>query len=325
MLLLIPLDASGAQAVERQGMWGARSSNGLTFGGTWTAVPDPTSVYATTLQGIPETAPGFAAFRNAASAHDIVDAHPSIADNLGSFAEVGTHDVGFVARDASGNVTAKATQLIVLPMPPLGTPPLPVTPSTKPPADVPKLQVFPGNGSARLVWGAVPGAAIYLVYRSDSTSRLLATTGHGQLVYSGTATTYTDRGLTNGVEYRYVVVTRDAAGNESAGVAAAALPRLNLLRSPKDGARLKKPPKLAWARNAEANYYNVQLFRGEVKILSSWPLGASLKLKHTWKFQGKRYTLTKGVYRWYVWPGFGARAAIDYGALLGSNSFQITR
>ena len=43
LLLLIPLDISGAQAVERQGTWGARSSNGLTFGGTWTAVPDLTS------------------------------------------------------------------------------------------------------------------------------------------------------------------------------------------------------------------------------------------------------------------------------------------
>jgi hypothetical protein len=103
------------------------------------------------------------------------------------------------------------------------------------------------------------------------------------------------------------------------------VPRLNLLRAPKDGAKLKKPPKLTWARNAEANYYNVQLFRGQVKILSTWPVGAALKLKRTWKYQGRRYTLTKGVYRWYVWPGFGARSAVDYGELLGSNSFQMTR
>jgi hypothetical protein len=289
------------------------------------AVPAPATVYATTPDGIPETAAAFIAFRRAASADDIVDPHPTIGDNLGSFAEVGTHDVGFVARDASGNATAKATRLIVLPMPAAGTPPLPLPPPAKLPADVPNLQIFPGDGFVRLVWGAVPGAARYLVYRSENGARRLAAVGHGDLIYSGTATTYTDRGLTNGVEYRYVVVSEDAAGNQSAGVGSAAVPRLNLLRTPKDGAKVKQPPKLTWARNAEANYYNVQLYRGQVKILSTWPVGASLKLKRTWKYQGRRYTLAKGVYRWYVWPGFGARSAVDYGELLGSNSFQMTR
>jgi len=289
------------------------------------AVPGPTTVYATTPAGIPETAPAFIAFRNAANADDIVDSHPTIGDNLGSFADVGTHGVGFFARDASGNVTAKATQLTVLPMPPAGTPPLPLPPPAKLPADVPSLQVFPGDGFVRLVWGAAPGAARYLVYRSVSGTRRFTADGHGDLVYSGTATTYTDRGLTNGVEYRYVVVSQDAAGNQSAGVGSPAVPRLNLLHAPKDGAKVKRPPKLTWARNAEANYYNVQLFRGQAKILSTWPVGASLKLKGTWKYQGRHYTLTNGVYRWYVWPGFGARSAVDYGELLGSNSFQMTR
>jgi hypothetical protein len=289
------------------------------------AVPGPTSVYATTPTGIPETAQGLIGFRAAVIADDIVDPHPFITDNLGSFVEVGIHDVIFGAHDASGNVRYKQTQLTVLPEQPAGTAPLPVPPPAKLPADVPSLQLFPGDGFVRLVWGAVPGAARYLVYRSVSGTRQLAADGHGDLVYSGTATTYTDRGLTNGVEYRYVVVSQDAAGNQSAGVGSPAVPRLNLLRTPKDGAKVKKPPKLTWARNAEANYYNVQLFRGQAKILSSWPVRASLKLKRTWKYQGRRYTLTKGVYRWYVWPGFGARSAVDYGELLGSNSFQMTR
>lgn len=292
------------------------------------AVPGPTTVYATTPTGIPETEAAFIAFRTAATADDIVDPHPTISDNLGSFAEVGPHDVGFVARDASGNVTTKATKLTVLPMPVAGTPVLPPPPPPAPvklPPDVAKLQGFPGDGLVRLVWTAVPGVARYLVYRSENGSRRLAAAGHGDLVYSGTATTYTDRGLQNGVEYRYVVVSEDAAGNQSAGVGISAVPHLNLLRSPKDGARLKQPPKLVWAQNAEAAYYNVQLYRGQVKILSAWPVGASVKLKRTWKYAGQRYTLTKGLYRWYVWPGFGARAKVDYGELMGSNSFQMIR
>ncbi len=122
-----------------------------------------------------------------------------------------------------------------------------------------------------------------------------------------------------------MIVSVAPNGQQSAGVAAVALPKPSLLRSPKDGARLKKPPKLLWAKNSEAAYYNVQLFRGKVKILSTWLVPASLALKRTWKYQGRRYTLTRGVYRWYVWPGFGARSAVDYGDLLGSRSFEITR
>jgi hypothetical protein len=157
------------------------------------------------------------------------------------------------------------------------------------------------------------------------TIRRSTANGDAQTVYEGNATSFTDRGLANGVEYRYVVRSVDATGNASAGVAIAVTPRRNYLRSPKDGARLKKPPKLTWARNPEASYYNVQLYRGEQKILSMWPVGASVKLKLTWKYAGRKYGLSKGAYRWYVWPGFGARSAVDYGELMGSKSFQIIR
>jgi hypothetical protein len=150
-------------------------------------------------------------------------------------------------------------------------------------------------------------------------------TGDPKTVYEGNATSFTDRGLANGIEYRYVVRSADATGNRSAGVAIAVTPRRNYLRAPKDGARLKKPPKLTWARNAEASYYNVQLFRGEQKILSRWPVRASLKLKRTWKYAGRKYRLTKGIYRWYVWPGYGAPSEADYGELLGSRTFEIVR
>ncbi|MFL5950089.1 MAG: hypothetical protein ACJ74M_00630 [Gaiellaceae bacterium] len=149
--------------------------------------------------------------------------------------------------------------------------------------------------------------------------------GDTQTVYEGNATSFTDRGLANGVEYRYVVRSADATGNSSAGVAIAVTPRRNYLRAPKDGARLQKAPKLMWARNVEASYYNVQLFRGEQKILSTWPTRASLKLKRTWKYAGRKYRLTKGVYHWYVWPGYGPRSDVDYGDLMGSKSFQIVR
>lgn len=43
LLLLIPIEVSGAQTVGPQGTWVARNENGLTFVGTWTAAPDSVS------------------------------------------------------------------------------------------------------------------------------------------------------------------------------------------------------------------------------------------------------------------------------------------
>jgi hypothetical protein len=64
---------------------------------------------------------------------------------------------------------------------------------------------------------------------------------------------------------------------------------------------------------------------GRVKVLSVWPTRAQFQLKTSWKFQGRKYTLKPGLYTWYVWPGYGAREAIDYGRLMGSRTFRITK
>jgi hypothetical protein len=153
-----------------------------------------------------------------------------------------------------------------------------------------------------------------------------STPGHAaEVVYSGTADTFIDRGLANGTEYRYVVACVNQEGNESAGVAVMLVPRRNLLRSPKDGARLRKAPKLMWARDAEASYYNVQLLRKGVKILSIWPTKASYKLSKTWRFRGRKYKLKSGTYQWFVWPGYGPRSQVVYGQLLGTRTFRIVR
>jgi hypothetical protein len=34
--------------------------------------------------------------------------------------------------------------------------------------------------------------------------------------------------------------------------------------------------------------------------------------------------LKPGRYRWYVWPGYGSRAAIVYGRLIGMARFTVT-
>ena len=286
-------------------------------------VPAARSVYATTPAGIPNTVSGVVSFLSAASATDIVDGSPVITNNAPSFLPVGNLTITFVARDFSGNATYKSVNLIVLPQPPPGTLPLVIPPKPTIPAQPTNVRITPLDGAVRIQWNA--GGRQVMVTRSSSSNRSLSAIGDERVVYTGNGSSYTDRGLENGVEYRYVVMAVDAAGNHSIGVAGVVVPRRNLLKSPKDGARLRKAPKLIWARDAEAQYYNAQLLLSGKKILSVWPVRPTYALKKNWKYLGRKYTLKPGVYTWYVFPGYGARAAVHYGSLMGSRTFRIVR
>jgi hypothetical protein len=78
-----------------------------------------------------------------------------------------------------------------------------------------------------------------------------------------------------------------------------------------------------WTPIKRAGYYNVQLVRGK-KILSAWPRTNHFQVPRSWVYQGHRYRLHRGVYRWYVWPGFGAFSANRYGSVLGGSSFAFS-
>jgi hypothetical protein len=97
------------------------------------------------------------------------------------------------------------------------------------------------------------------------------------------------------------------------------------LRGPAPGARLRIPPVLRWSPVAKATYYNVQLFRDGKKILTLWPTKPLLQVPSSWRYAGTTFRLTPGVYRWYVWPGFGTRSANRYGKLLGTRTFVVVR
>ena len=75
----------------------------------------------------------------------------------------------------------------------------------------------------------------------------------------------------------------------------------------------------------KATYYNVQLYRNGKKILTAWPTTTSFRIERSWRFDGRVQRLTPGRYRWYVWPGLGARSANRYGKLIGSRSFIVAR
>ena len=184
-------------------------------------------------------------------------------------------------------------------------------------ATPPKLtgvSVTNGNGSATLHWSTSPGTASITVERTPGPNGKAAAT-----VYKGDAHSFTDPKLRNGHRYRYELSATDQAGN-IAKASATAEPRA--LSSPAQGQTVKRPPLLRWSKVAGADYYNVQLFVAGHKVLSLWPVGTTLKLPRSWMYGGKRHSLVKGRYRWYVWPGFGPRSASKYGKLLGASVFN---
>ncbi len=180
--------------------------------------------------------------------------------------------------------------------------------------------------------GKTEGKAIELTWRlSESLDvagvQLTRFPGRGgaksTVLLDGLATSYSDDEVRAGVRYRYVAVTYDYAGNRSAGVGTA----MTLLRpsrfTPPDATRVTGPPLMRWPTVAGASYYNFQLFRRGVKILSIWPAAPRLQLRPAWTYGGKSYRLTAGPYRWFVWAGFGPLRLARYGPLLGQNSFVL--
>ena len=153
------------------------------------------------------------------------------------------------------------------------------------------------------------------------TESVVGETGADRQIYKGLDTTVAAKGLVNRKSYRFLIIAFDKAGNRSKGVVLLATPKAEALTSPKQAQRVAAPPLLRWAPVPGATYYNVQLWRGSTKLLSTWPVTTRLQLTAKWTFSGKAQKLTPGLYTWYVWPGVGPRADAHYGSLLGSRTF----
>jgi hypothetical protein len=222
----------------------------------------------------------------------------------------GAHTLAARAIDSAGNVDPT-------PAPYAWTVLTPRAPDTTPPGRVSRLTTAVGYGLARLSWRLPPDADL------DHVSVFVATTKRGplQTVYTGKGTKFAYKRFRNGAYYRFAVVSYDHAGNHSVQARVAVGPSA-LLRSPRDGAVVRRPPLLSWVAVRGATYYNIQLVYSGRKVLSVWPKRNQLQLRGSWRYHGA-HRLKKGRYTWFAWPGFGARSAARYGQLLGQGSFVV--
>jgi hypothetical protein len=181
------------------------------------------------------------------------------------------------------------------------------------PPDLNGVGAAPADRKVRLSWD-VPGAVSVDVSRRHGSGKA------DHVVSGGKKGHIVDRHLRNGRTYSYDVRAVDPAGNASQRtITVVPGPRLLV---PAPGARVPDAPMLRWTSVRGARYYNVQLFRGKRKVLSVWPAEPRLQLDRRWHFDGRHQRLRAGrKYRWFVWPGRGARAANDYGPLVGTRTF----
>jgi len=195
----------------------------------------------------------------------------------------------------------------------------PPTQDLRPPANVTRIKRNVGYRVLQLRWRRPSDADFDHVAVFLSTKKGVAPR---TLVYSGKKQSYLKRRFQNGLYYRYLVVSYDRADNASGG-RSTVIPPSALLRSPRNGQVVRSAPVLRWTPVRKATFYNVQLYYRGAKVLSAWPQRARQALKRQWSYSGRAYGLGKGVYSWYVWPGFGPRAKGRYGQLLGQGSFRV--
>jgi hypothetical protein len=140
------------------------------------------------------------------------------------------------------------------------------------------------------------------------------------VVYRGKGRSFADKSVQNGRRYRYELRVADTAGNVARRTVAAT-PRPPLYK-PALNAVVRAPLTLGWDAT-DARFYNVQVLRNGLKVLSAWPRTAKLVLHSSWRFEGKTYALEPGRYRWYVWGARGTREKPNYGRPLGTSTFVV--
>jgi hypothetical protein len=240
-----------------------------------------------------------------------------------------THPVGytFTATDASSQVQFCAPVLFSGPgtrvvgtctdnAGNVGTATFSVPYDATPPA-APKVKALAGNGSETIAWQPSDDTVRSQVVRSPGPGSAAST-----MVYNGSGTRFVDSSLTNGTTYDYTVTVYDQAGNDSSA-SAKATPDASIGLGPARGSQLGPKRVLRWPSVAGASYYNVQLFRGNKKVFTTWPKRRVLKVPRHWTFKGRHYSLRPGSYRWYVWPGFGKLNQHKFGKLIGQSSFRV--
>ena len=180
----------------------------------------------------------------------------------------------------------------------------------------PAVRAKRSSGAVTLHWTKPADAVRALVVRAPGRKGRKPA-----VVYAGNGLRLVDRSAQSPTRYWYEVRLFDQAGNVASKTVAVD-PSIGIL-APARGAVLRKAPVVRWVPVARARFYNVQLWRGKTKLLTTWPSEPLLRLRDTWKFSGAQQHLRNGKYQLFVWPAFGTLATPRYGKLVGRVDFVV--
>lgn len=126
---------------------------------------------------------------------------------------------------------------------------------TNPVPNATTLSGSAGNQQNSLQWNSVSGATSYTLYQA------------GTAIYSGTATTYTHTGLTNGTGYSYTVKAQNSAGYSSASNTVSLTPPLPPGAPTLSGTAADQQINLAWTAPSGSTGYTLtrdgtQIYQG---------------------------------------------------------------
>jgi hypothetical protein len=180
---------------------------------------------------------------------------------------------------------------------------------------------------SRVSVGSTPKANVVHWTSSSPTDRIVlrrAARGSARhrVLFRSSASSFVDKDIEAGIEYLYTLRAVDEAGNESAEVTLAGLPKVLTLRRMRYVPRAAPKPILRWEAVGGARYYNVQLFRGAKRVLAAWPETHQFGVPKAWRWHDHTYRLRPGHYRWYVWAGLGPRSFARY-RTVGSAQFIV--
>jgi hypothetical protein len=101
------------------------------------------------------------------------------------------------------------------------------------------------------------------------------------------------------------------------GRAMSSVPRPWLSQTAADGA----VQTITWQPVAGATYYDLVVWQDGRRVLDLWPTAAAVSVPQSASDQSDG--LEAGHYLWFAYPGFGAKASRQYGALAGSGAFVV--
>ena len=175
------------------------------------------------------------------------------------------------------------------------------------------------RGDARITWRRSADAVTVQIVRTPGRNGAKST-----VVYRGAGTSFVDETVRDGVRYRYGLRAEDAAGN----IAERGRGRNRTATALPAGARFGRAgagaARLGGTEGRHASTTS-SFCRDGVKVLSTWPRAATLRLGSTWRYDGQALPPRPGHLQLVVWAAAARENGRATGDPLGSSTFTVKR